>query len=291
VSATRTGVLLALAAAGCLASSALFVRWAAPIPSHEVAFWRLLLAAAAVALVALARRQPPRYRRADAPPLLAVGLVTAVHFLTYIAAVNLTTIAHALSLVYTAPLFVALLAAWRLGERPGAGQVAGMGLVVAGVAVLTGFEPRLDGTMLLGDGLALLSAATFGLYSLAGRGLRHRYPLLTYTAAIYGAAALWLLPAAVATWQPERYTVGNLLAVVALGLLPLGLGHTLYNAALHRAPAATVNSIATQEVTGGVLLAGLFLGERPSPVALIGMVVTLAGVLLVLRAGARDADG
>ena len=53
--------------------------------------------------------------------------------------------------------------------------------------------------------------------------------------------------------------------MLALGLIPLGLGHTLYNAALHRAPAATVNTIATQEVTFGVLLAWLLLGEPPSP--------------------------
>jgi drug/metabolite transporter (DMT)-like permease len=226
---------------------------------------------------------PLRYRPADLPVLLGMGLVTAVHFLAYIAAVNTTTVAHALSLTYTAPVFVAVLAAWRLNERLGRLQVAGMLIAIAGVAVLAGFEPALSPSMLLGDGLALVSAVTFGVYSVAGRGLRGRYPLLAYTAAIYGAAALWLLPVAAPGFDPARYTPGNALALLALGLVPLGLGHTLYNAALRHLDAATVNIVATQEVSLGILLAWLLLGETPAPAALLGVAVTLAGVLLVLR--------
>ena len=121
----------------------------------------------------------------------------------------MTTVAHALALVYTAPLFVVALAAWRLGERPSRRQLLGIVAVVIGVAVLTGFEPRTSPTMLLGDGLALISAATFGVYSVGGRALSGRYPLLAYAGAIYGAAALWLLPAAVVSFDPSRYTPSN----------------------------------------------------------------------------------
>lgn len=279
----RGGLLLAVAAVSCFAAASVFVRWAAPVPSVEITFWRLLIAAIAVYLVGRAGGQSFRYRRAEILPLLAAGLVTAVHFLAFVAALAATTVAHALSLVYTAPVFVALLAAWRLRERLSRGQVLGMLIAVAGVAILAGFEPELTPAMLRGDLLALVSAAAFGLYSVAGRRARDRYPLLAYTAAVYGSAALWLLPVAALSFEPTRYTPGNALAVLALGLVPLGLGHTLYNAALRRIPAAAVNVVATQEATGGTLLAWLLLGEAPTSVALAGMLVTLAGVLLVLR--------
>jgi drug/metabolite transporter (DMT)-like permease len=276
--------VLAVASVVCLAAASVFVRWAAPVSSGEIAFWRLAIAALAVLGVAGLRRQLPRYQRADLPILAGIGLVTALHFLAYIAALAYTTVAHTLALVYTAPLFVAGLAAWRLDERLNGRQWLGLAIAVAGVAVLTGFEATMSPAMLLGDGLALVSAATFGIYSVAGRGLRGRYPLLAYTPAIYGAAALWLLPVAAIQFEPAHYTPATILAVVALGLVPLGLGHTLYNAALRYLPAATVNTIATQEVTGGVLLAWLLLGEAPTPTTLLGAAVTLAGVLLVLRA-------
>ncbi|MCC6629239.1 MAG: DMT family transporter [Chloroflexi bacterium] len=283
----RLGLLLAAGAVACIAAASVFVRWAAPVSSIEIAFWRLLIAAVFVITLARARRVPLRYAPADRLALAGVGLVTALHFLAYIAAVVYTTIAHALALTYTAPLFVAALAAWRLRERPRRSQVVGMVIVIAGVAVLTGFEPRMDAQMALGDGLALLSAVTFGVYSVAGRLLQQRVALLAYTAAIYGSAALWLLIPAALVFDPSRYTLTNSLVLVALGLVPLGLGHTLYNAALAHTPAATVNTVATQEVTLGVLLAWALLGETPGPTVILGLAMTVGGLLLVVGSGMR----
>ena len=46
--------------------------------------------------------------------------------------------------------------------------------------------------------------------------------------------------------------------------------------------ATNVNLIATQEVTGGILLGILLLGEIPSLATLTGIGVTLVGIILVL---------
>ena len=70
--------------------------------------------------------------------------------------------------------------------------------------------------------------------------------------------------------------------MLGLGVGPLGIGHTLYNAALRRAPATIVNLIATLEVVGGVALSAVLLGERPSVSALAGAAVVLAGILTVV---------
>jgi drug/metabolite transporter (DMT)-like permease len=72
------------------------------------------------------------------------------------------------------------------------------------------------------------------------------------------------------------------LSLIGLGLIPLGLGHTLYNAALRRTHATYVNVIATQEVTGGILLGIVLLGEIPGLNEVIGAAVTLLGVLIVI---------
>ena len=71
--------------------------------------------------------------------------------------------------------------------------------------------------------------------------------------------------------------------MVFLGIGPLGIGHTLYNAALRRVPATAVNLIATGEVFGGVLLSALFLAEYPTPFALAGGAIILLGIGLVIR--------
>ena len=73
-----------------------------------------------------------------------------------------------------------------------------------------------------------------------------------------------------------------MLSILFLGVFPLGIGHTLYNAALRRVHAAYANLIATQEVTGGIILGIIFLAEMPPANAIVGCLMTLAGIMLVL---------
>lgn len=280
--ARTSGVLLAVLAVVMFSTSPVLVLWAAPLSPFEITLGRLAVAAAIAALLARFNRQPPWPARADLPRFIGFGFITALHFLSYIASLSFTTIAHSLAIVYTAPLFVTLFSGWFLREPIARRKWLGVGLTVAGIASLTGFEPRLDGRMILGDLLALVSAITFGLYSVAGRSQRERYGLFTYTGAVYGLAALWTLPAAALSFTPAGYNARSLLALLGAGLIPLGTGHTLYNAALRRTHATTVNLIATQEVTGGVLLGALFLGQIPQANEVVGAAVALAGIALVL---------
>lgn len=278
----RRGVLLAAGAVLFFSTSPVLVLWAAPLSPFEITVGRLASAALLVALLARWNRLPLLPQRADWPRFAAFGLITALHFVSYIASLNFTTIAHSLALVYTAPIFVALFSAWLLQEPIPRRKWLGIVVTVAGIAILAGFEPRLDRRMVVGDLLALVSAITFGLYSVAGRSQRERYGLFTYASTVYGLAALWMLPVAALNFTPAGYNPRSLLALLGAGLLPLGTGHTLYNAALRRTHAATVNLIATQEVTGGVLLGALLLGQVPQVNEVVGAAVALAGIALVL---------
>jgi drug/metabolite transporter (DMT)-like permease len=279
---TRTGLLLVGLAVLFFSTSPVLVRWAAAsLSSYEIAAGRLLLAGLLVLGVA-ALRGESWAGLARWPVFVAIGLVAAVHFGAYIGSLSFTTIAHSLALVYTAPIFAALLS-WRLlGEKLRPRQWLGIVIAVAGVAIMAGFTPNFDRTMLIGDALALLSAVTFAVYSIAGRRQRHHVSLLVYAGAVYLMGGLWLLPLAAANFSAGGYTLAAILSVVALAVIPLGLGHTLYNAALRRMRATSVNLIATQEVTGGVLLGIFLLGEIPSAVTVTGIAVTLAGIILVL---------
>ncbi len=172
--------------------------------------------------------------------------------------------------------------AWRLlGEPMPPRRWGGIALAVAGTATLAGFEPRLTARMLVGDGLALISALAFAFYSTLGRRERDRFPLLTYAAWIYCLAGVAVLPFALAAGT-HRFTPAGAAAVVYLAAVPLAAGHTLYNAALRRMHPAAVNIVASMEVIGGILLAWLVLGEAPGPHALVGASLTLFGVGLVV---------
>ncbi|MGH2506110.1 MAG: DMT family transporter [Ktedonobacteraceae bacterium] len=284
------GLLYVCVAVGFFSTSAVFVRWSAPFSAVEIAFWRLVIAAGMVGLLGLLTHTPLLLKQRELPRFLFYGFITALHFLFYIAALSFTTIAHALALVYTSPIFVTLFSTLYLRESLPQRKYIGIGVAVFGVALMTGFQPHytacnLQGTgqcMVLGDGLALLSALCLAIYSVAGRSERDRHPLFRYTLNVYGLAALWLLPAALYFAVQHAYPLSAVAAVVALGIFPLGLGHTLYNAAVRRIHATYANLIATQEVTGGIILGIFLLGEIPSLVTLLGVALTLVGILGVL---------
>jgi drug/metabolite transporter (DMT)-like permease len=287
---SRRGLLYVCLAVMFFSTGAVLVLWSQPFTPIEIAFWRLAIATGLVAVMGLLTHQPLRLHREQLPRFLLYGLVTALHFVFYIASLSFTTIAHALAITYTSPIFVTLFSVLVLHEALSTRKYISIGVAILGIAILAGFEPHytvcsLRGTghcMILGDGLALLSALCFATYSIIGRGERERHPLFRYTTNVYGLAALWLLPATLYFAFKHPYPLTAISAVLALGIFPLGLGHTLYNASVRYIHATYANLIATQEVTLGVLLGMLFFHQIPSLTAYIGGIIALGGIIGVL---------
>lgn len=279
----RAGLIYATLGVIFFSTSPILVRLAEPLTAYQISAGRLLVGSWAILLLARWRGEKVHLERRDWGWFLVIGGITAAHFYFYVASLSHTTIAHSLTIVYSAPLFVALLSRIVLNETLRLKQYAGMCIVVIGLGVLVGFEPNMTREMLLGDLFALGSAVTFALYSIAGRSRRERFPLFTYAGIVYGLGALFLLPFAIATTSSWP-SWGNFGAVLGLGLIPMAAGHTLYNAAVRKTHAAYANLIATQEVTGGVLLGVIVLHELPSPTSILGLLITLLGIGIVLLA-------
>ena len=290
VKQSKFGFLYVCIAVLFFSTSPIFIRWSKPFSSVEIAFWRLTIAALLVAIMGLITRQRLLLKPHELPRFLFYGLVTALHFIFYIASLSFTTIAHSLALAYTSPIFATLFSALILHEPLPPRKYIGIVVTITGIAIMAGFEPhytacslsRNGQCMILGDGMALLSGFCFAIYSVAGRGERDRHPLFRYTTNVYGLAALWLLPVTLYFAFQHAYPLAAVGAVVALGVFPLGFGHTLYNAAIRKVHATYANLIATQEVTGGIVLGIVFLGEVPSITTVIGVAVTLVGIAGVL---------
>jgi drug/metabolite transporter (DMT)-like permease len=277
-----TGVVQAVAATLCFSTGAVLVRWAADLSPVEVTSLRLLLAATFVGLAAWAAGNRLTLSAREWARLIPIGITAALHFLAFIASLYFTTVAHALTLTYTAPLFIAALSFLVLREPLPRRTLPAALAALVGVAVLAGFEPRLDSRMLVGDVLAVGAAVTFAVYSLLGRRERARLPLLTYAAGTYLVAGVVAVPFAGSLLRPGL-PLPALGAVCAMALVPSALGHTLYNASIRRLHPSVPNLIATQEVTLGILLAWMVLGEPVTWNAAAGAALTVLGVSLVLR--------
>jgi drug/metabolite transporter (DMT)-like permease len=292
--------VLAFAASLFFATSGPLIRLASDLPPAEIGALRMLVGAALVggAAVALGQGASLRLPRGSRGRFVLYGLVTALHFLFYIASFSFTSIAHALLLVNMAPLFTVLLGRWFLKETPSPRTYPGMALALGGVVALTGFSPEFTPRMLVGDLMALLAGLWYAVYTIAGRRERERCGLLPYAFWVYLLAACFLAPfaAVVAGAVGALVRVGgvvaptgrSLVAVLLLGLLPTAFGHTLLNAALRRGQATYVNLIVTLEIVGGIALGWLLLGEAPPPGTYLGGALGLAGIVWMI-VGARRA--
>ncbi len=272
--------------------SVLAISWAAPLvrfsqaPALAVSFWRLAFSVLLIAGVLTARREWGALRRLgrrDLATAAVAGVLLAGHFATWIASIGLTSVAASVVLVDTAPVFVALLSAAFLRERPGGRQWAGIGLAVAGAAWIGWGDFRGGSDPLRGDLLALAGAVLVAAYYVIGRSLRARLDLWPYVMVVYGCAALTLLVALPVAGVPfTGYAPTDWAVFAGLAAGPMMIGHTGQNWALRYLPAYVVNLSLLGEPVGATLIAWLLpaIAETPPPEALAGGALILLGIVL-----------
>ena len=164
------------------------------------------------------------------------------------------------------------------GERPGRVDWIGVGLAIAGLAVLT--LPGASAPDLVGAVLMLAAGACWGVYSLLGRASRD--PLGTTAGNFVRASLLALialaaaLPAASLSWH------GALLAT-ASGSLASGVGYTFWYAALPALAAWRAALLQLLVPVATALAAALWLGESISTRLLFATALVIIGVWLTIR--------
>ncbi len=281
-----------------VSTAALLIRLAIDAGAHPLAIAaaRLTLASMVVVPMALARNRPSlaSLRPRDWQTAALAGSLLAVHFATWIASLQFTSVASSVALVTTNPIWVGLAAWLVLREPPARGTlvgialgIAGTGLIIANDLVQTGAAPAGRDPM-LGNALALAGALAISGYLLVGRRLNLKLPLLAYVAIVYGAAALAMnLIAMLAGQWLDRIPPAAWLPIIGLALGPQLAGHTLINASLRHLSPTFVALAILGEPVGSAILAWLLLGEAVAPLQLFGFSVLLAGIVVAARAERR----
>lgn len=258
----------------------------AEVNSLAIAAWRLTLASAVLAPIALIARREELSRLAGKDWLLMVasGLMLAIHFATWISSLAYTTVAASVALVSTSPLFVGLGSFLLLRERPTRALMIGMAIAIVG-SVVIGLEDWGKGShRLTGDLLALAGALSVAGYFLIGRRLRSRLSLVAYVFPVYATAALALMVTAAASRIPlSEYRAVNWLWLMLLALGPQIVGHSSLNWALRHLPATYVTLAVLGEPIGSSILAWLILGEVPGVITVLGGALVLTGIVIAGR--------
>ncbi|QLG26332.1 EamA family transporter [Halorarum halophilum] len=223
----------------------------------------------------------------------AVLLIAAYHVFLFVGETDpaVTSAAAAVIISLSPALTTGFARAFLPSESLTAVGVAGLGVGLAGVVVLTDPDP---GNLLAGGVVAkflvFLAAASFALGSVLTRRIDAGMPIESMEAwSMLGGA---LLMHGVAYGSGERlaevvWTTDALLALGYLSVVSSALGFLVYFDLLDRLGPVEINLV-SYVAPGFAALAGwLFLAETPTPATGLGFLFVFAGFLLLKRDAVR----
>ena len=191
----------------------------------------------------------------------------------FVFATRMTTAANAIFLQYTAPIYVALIGRWYLGER--ASRIDWLVIAVALVGIALFFLDRLTVSGFWGNIIALGSGLAFAAVALFLRKEKAGSPVASI---VLGNVLVTLvgLPFMV---QAPSLGEGSLWRLLLLGTVQLGLPYVFYATAIKQVTALEATLIPLLEPVLNPLWVMLALGERPGRWAIVGAFLVLGAVL------------
>jgi DME family drug/metabolite transporter len=258
----RVQVLLA----AVLFSTAGMVVKATALSSWQVAGFRSAVAAVFLLLVAGVPLRPTRRT-------VAVGLIIAVTFITFIVANKLTTAAHAVFLQAAAPIYLVLLGPWLLDERVHARDLPFLAVVGLGLVLLFAGSVSPSATApnpVLGNVIGAVSGVTWALVLAGVRYItRDEGNAGAMAATFYGNVFAFLLCA------PLAFPVGSAGAVDwavigYLGCFQLALAYVLLTRGIGKLTALEASLLLLLEPALNPVWTFLAHGETPGLLGIVG---------------------
>jgi drug/metabolite transporter (DMT)-like permease len=288
---TRVSPLVALVVAiVAVSTSAILIRWSSA-PSLVKAFYRVLFTTVLVAPVAL-RGHSDDFRQLSHRDLIGAGgagLALAIHFSLWFESLAWTSVAASVTLVQSQPVFVACGAALFLDEYVSRRVMAGLGIALCGMVVMSASEliagaGSVTPAPLYGNALAVVGAIMAAVYVLAGRALRQRVSLLPYVTVVYVVCTAVLFVFVLVRGLPlVAYPPEEWLLFLAMAIGPGIFGHTVINWALAHVESSVVSVSLLGEPVGSTLLALVLLSEVPGVLTIVGGMIVLGGIVVTAR--------
>jgi drug/metabolite transporter (DMT)-like permease len=278
---SRRHLLMLLALAAIWGSSFLFNELALrDLAPSTLILLRMASGAVALGIYIVVRGRSVAVLRPYVLPLALLGLVnTALPF--FLIAWGQQYIDSGLASIFnaSAPLFTAVFAlGYDRSQRASGARLAGIVLGFGGVVALVGFELS-GGERAVAGGLAVVAASA--CYAIGGLYAGRRFDGLPPSLVAFGAliwSTLFVLPFGVA--QGSSIGLEALLSVLYLGVLATGVGYLLYFGLIAGAGAAKAVLVTYLVPSLALVYGAAFLDEEITAVAVLGLMLVLAGVAL-----------
>ena len=240
----------------------------------------LLLLAASVTSGPIAVAADDRWR------CIAMGACMAVYQAAYFTAVTLSGIAiAALVAICSAPLVIAALAPWLLGERRAMRARVPLALGVLGTALLVAAPhglPDLSARFVGGVLLALVAGLAYALYVLAAKASLTQSAPLPLAALTFTVGAVVLTPALLWTSAPLAQLALGWPWLLYLGGVTTAAAYAVYTVGLRHVPASVAGLVTLLEPLTATVLGVALFGERLGAAGGAGALLLVAALGLLV---------
>ncbi len=228
------------------------------LPSTIIVLGRVFFATVFLSLILLYYKQSIKLnRKRDYFYLGMLGIILAIHWVTFFKSIQLSTVAIGLLTFSTFPVFVTFLEPCFFRERIKLSDVSIAFITFLGVAlVIPQFE--LGNNMTQGAMWGILSGFTFAILSILNKKYVKEYSSLVIAFYQDLIAAIVLLP--FLFLQESVIPFKDILLLLLLGVVFTGIAHSLFIKGLINVKAQTASIIASLEPVYGIIFAFILLG-------------------------------
>ncbi|MBR9985045.1 MAG: EamA family transporter [Desulfosarcina sp.] len=250
------------------------------LPAWFIVLGRTGFAAIALGLVLLLTQPNKHPQNAKTMGLFSLlGLILAVHWITFFHAIQVSSVAVGLLAFSTFPVFITCLEPWWFEEKRRPMDMATALLVVLGLCIMV-YPSSFGGDVFSGVCWGTVSGFTFAILSMLNRKWVRQYPPVVI--AFYQNAGVTLLLLPITAWVNVPIDSGQLGMLALLGVVCTALSHALFIRGLIVVRAQLASVIACLEPVYGIVFAYFLLHEIPSSHTLAGGAVILVTTLLAM---------
>lgn len=266
--------------------------------SHEHAVllsaYRLLVAVLVLVPVFLRdyRKHRDTIHLRDFTLTIVPGIILGLHFVSWIIGARMTTATNASLIVNLVPVAMPFFLFFLIREHLTRKEIAGTVLALVGMLVLSAADYRISREFFRGDLLCFLSMLFFSGYLALGRKNRHFPSIWLYVIPLYLTAGLFcLLVAIFLTPLVKPYPPREIALILALGIIPTVIGHSILNHSLKHLRGQLVSIINMAQFVFAGIMAFFLFREIPDWTFYVACLLLLLGSILAVTGAPSSSPG
>lgn len=249
------------------------------VPAIIVTFGRVFFSTSFLLLVSLIKKEKVKLNnKHDYWLIIVAGIVMAIHWYTFLEAIQLSTVAIGTITFSTFPLFVTFLEPLIYHERLKLKNVIIALTMFVGV-IITIPEFSLTNSQTIGIIVGMISSFSYALLCLMNRYFSNNYSGRLICLYEQGIATIILLPSIFMV--ETMITSLDLMAIIFLGVVCSALAHSIYVSSLKSVKVQTVGIISGMESVYSIIFAFILLQEVPGINEIIGGLIILSVSLYI----------